>query len=123
MELKKMQRMVHSLAKKKGWWESGNSKTDTESVMLMVTELAEAVEEIRNGRPALYQYRAGAQFPYERATWIPYGKPEGTLTELADCVIRIMDLCEHKGWDLEAAILLKHQYNRTRSYRHGNKKL
>jgi len=51
----------------------------------------------------------------------PSGKPEGEAIELADAVIRIMDYCEFVGIDLEQAIQLKHEYNKTRPYRHGNK--
>jgi NTP pyrophosphatase (non-canonical NTP hydrolase) len=49
------------------------------------------------------------------------GKPEGMVVELADAVIRIADLCEALGLDLESAIELKHEYNKTRSHRHGGK--
>ena len=49
-------------------------------------------------------------------------KPLGIPTELADVVIRCMDTAEALGIDLEAAIVLKHQYNATRAYRHGGKK-
>ena len=47
-------------------------------------------------------------------------KPEGVPAELADVIIWIMDACEIMGVDLEAAIIHKLNYNRTRDYRHGN---
>lgn len=49
-------------------------------------------------------------------------KPEGVAVELADCVIRILDYCGHAGIDIEEAIRIKHEYNKTRPYRHGGKK-
>lgn len=49
-------------------------------------------------------------------------KPEGVAVELADCMIRILDYCGHAGIDIEEAIRIKHEYNKTRPYRHGGKK-
>lgn len=56
------------------------------------------------------------------SSWDSNKKPEGELVELADTVIRIMDYCGAKGYDLENAIHLKKEFNKTRSYRHGEKK-
>jgi hypothetical protein len=36
--------------------------------------------------------------------------------------LRIADYCGHKGWDLEAALRMKMDYNKTRPHRHGGKK-
>jgi NTP pyrophosphatase (non-canonical NTP hydrolase) len=49
------------------------------------------------------------------------GKPEGIATELADCIIRILDTCKRYNWPLAQALLVKMEYNETRPYRHGNK--
>lgn len=51
------------------------------------------------------------------------GKPEGFPTELADVVIRCMDLADAMGIDLWAEMERKHAYNRTRTRRHGGKAL
>lgn len=48
-------------------------------------------------------------------------KPEGFGIELADALIRIADLAERHGIDLEAMIALKSAYNETRPYMHGRK--
>lgn len=112
---------VHKLAKQKGWW--SKKRSDAELIALMHSELSEALEEIRNDRPALYQVRAGKVMEYDPKTWLSDVKPEGTLIELADCVIRILDMCGKKKWDLGQAIAIKHVYNKTRSFRHGGKKL
>ena len=47
--------------------------------------------------------------------------PEGIPAEIADVVIRIMDMCDHYGIDLAAAIEEKHEFNKTRPYLHGKK--
>lgn len=50
-----------------------------------------------------------------------HGKPEGFPIELADVAIRLLDLAQSLGIDLEATMHLKHEYNRTRPLRHGGK--
>jgi NTP pyrophosphatase (non-canonical NTP hydrolase) len=106
MRIKDIQKMVHELAKLKGWHD-GTPRTALEIHMLIVSEIAEATEAVRKNEPHIF--------------WMYDGKPEGELVELADAVIRILDYCEVNGWDLEEAIAEKHSYNETRSYRHGNK--
>ena len=97
---------VHALAKEKGWYDSRRS--DTEILMLIADEIFEGFKEIRNNKPSYYEVD---------------GKPEGLSVELADTVIRILDYCEYRGFDLEDLIKKKHEYNRNRSHRHGGKKL
>ena len=46
---------------------------------------------------------------------------EGVATEMADCVIRILDWFGAKGIDPEKVIAEKHDYNTKRPYRHGKK--
>jgi NTP pyrophosphatase (non-canonical NTP hydrolase) len=49
------------------------------------------------------------------------GKPEGIPSELADVMIRILDMAEAFGINLQEVMLEKHEYNKTRGYRHGGK--
>lgn len=108
------QREIHQLAVEKGWWsdlETGrrvDARARIPEALLMVhSELSEAVEEYRRGTLGEYEGEGG--------------KPEGFSIELADAVIRLFDLCGALGIDLEDAIERKHAYNRTRQYRHGGK--
>jgi NTP pyrophosphatase (non-canonical NTP hydrolase) len=110
------------MAKEKGWWpQLGFEGPDApvrnlaaveevipEKLMLVVSELAEALEEHRNGEELEYEGK--------------HGKPEGLAVELADAVIRIEDLCGALGIDLDAVIERKIAYNATRSYRRGGKR-
>lgn len=105
MEINKTANEVFTIAAEHGWHEKKNPMA--QSLMLMVTELAEAMEEIRHDKPSLY---------------VKDGKPEGIQSELADCVIRIMDTFVEEGWDMENALKLKIEYNRTRPFKHGGKK-
>jgi NTP pyrophosphatase (non-canonical NTP hydrolase) len=74
---------------------------------LVTTEVAEAIECVREGK-------------YHEWTRED-GKPEGLPSELADVVIRVFDLAEGLGIDIAAAIDRKHAFNATRSVRHGGK--
>ena len=98
----------YQIAKDHGWTEDG--RTFGDHISLMMTELAEAVEEYRNGRdlPEIH--------------WLS-DKPEGVPIELADVVIRIAQFCREHGIDLETALKLKASFNRTREFRHGNKRM
>ena len=110
MNFKELQEAVHKNAINHGWWEE--DRNVAEIVSLCHCELSEAVEEYRKGkRPDEVYYRESD------------GKPEGVPVELADTVIRIMDFCGRHKIDLWAIMKEKHEFNKTRSYKHGNKKI
>lgn len=102
---------VHANAVAHGWWDDTTSFDDRlakipEKILLVHCELSEAIEEYRKGNIQLY-------FDKE--------KPEGVFVELADAIIRILDLAGSCGVDIEHLLEIKHQYNTKRPYRHGNK--
>ena len=47
----------------------------------------------------------------------------GETGECADIIIRVFDASGKYGIDIGKAILQKHEYNKSRPYRHGGKKL
>lgn len=67
---------VHTLARVKGWWD--RPRSNQEVLVLIISELYEAVEEYRHDRIS--------------PSTSEEGKPEGVLVELADAVIRLLDL-------------------------------
>ena len=48
-------------------------------------------------------------------------KPEGFGSELADVIIRCLDLAEAMNIDIESIIYIKHEFNKRRPYKHGKK--
>lgn len=125
--IKDWQTEIHQLALEKGWYDK--PRTALELHMLFVSEIVEASEAVRSGMPEIYKLTPAEPQPEQfllRANQAYFHeakhlKPEGEAIELADCVIRIMDYFESKGWDLDYCINLKNEYNKTRGYRHGNK--
>lgn len=115
---------VNRIAHDKGWYndpETGQpvERNFGECIALMHSELSEALEEWRVGTPPMYWFDDDGK---ETTEYRQLSKPEGWATELADCVIRIMDSCEEAGVSLERVIRIKSEYNRTRPYRHGGKR-
>src|SRR5208282_3537987 len=86
-------REIYEYAKSKGWWEEERSPLEIH--MLMVTELAEASEEVRNNKPPLYYNKRPRSYG-EMSPGITTdpndpesdGKPEGEAVELVDVFIR-----------------------------------
>ncbi len=78
----------HALAVEKGWWP--DERPVEEILNLCCSELFEALDEYRNGNGNFY--------------YSENDKPEGKITELADCVIRELDYCGRHNIDIEAAI-------------------
>jgi len=109
MGLNQLAAEIHQNAVEKGWWDGNGGKSFPEILMLCVSELSEALEAFRDGEPDFYMTEAGI--------------PTGTNVELADCMIRILDYCGSQEIDIEAIIRTKHEYNKTRPYRHGGKKI
>lgn len=109
----------YSVAAEHGWHGEGNEKTFSECLLLVHAEISEAVEEYRKGyKPEEVWYSQSGQHDDQR-----YDKPEGIAIELADVFIRLLDTCKQFGIDLETAVQIKNDFNKTRPFRHGNKKI
>lgn len=99
-------RGVNELAHEKGWYDEPRELGTM--IALCHSELSEALEALRGNGIV----KASKKIPN-------YTEVE---EELADVVIRIMDMAHENGWDVGGAIEAKHEYNKTREYKHGGKR-
>ena len=74
---------------------------------LISCEVSEAIEELRSGHAPNEVYESAG------------GKPEGYPTELADIIIRTLDLAYMLSIDIDAAVQEKLAFNATRGHKHG----
>ena len=79
---------------------------------LVMTEASEAIEEVRAGH-----------HPTETYYRLKDDKPEGLPSELADVIIRVVDIADAHGIDIAAAVVEKLNHNATRGLHHGGKAL
>lgn len=114
MRLRDLQLDCYRTAKQKGFHDAHNMiPSDFASVWislgLITSEVAEAMEELRDLTTLDGQlWHLG-----------PNDKPEGLGSELADVVIRTLDLCGRLGLDLEEVMEAKMAYNTSRPPLHG----
>jgi NTP pyrophosphatase (non-canonical NTP hydrolase) len=94
--------LAYSINKSNGWWDW--ERNNGELIALMHSELSEALEGLRKDK---------------QSDKIP--NFSSVEEELADTIIRIMDMAEARGYRIAEAILAKLEYNNNRTYRHGGK--
>ena len=114
---------VHQTAVEHGWWADGRDKPFPELIALLHSEVSEVFESWRSGTaPTSIVYTlADDSLNYSSAKFAGYVKPDGIPVELADVIIRAMDMAAGLGIPLAQAMEEKLAYNKTRSYRHGGK--
>lgn len=128
-----LQADIYDNAYQKGWYEE--DRTFGDRIALCHSELSEALEEFRDGHhlsETRWEHESSCpdhQVPVPAGgigsglcTWCT-PKPEGVPIELADVIIRILDMAHAEGIDMGEAIYRKMQYNKTRPHRHGGKAL
>lgn len=113
---------VHQNSVSKRWWGhygagapyTEHNQTFLEAMALVMTECAEAIEHFRHGLEVnqLVQFSDGDG----------HLKPDGVPSELADIIIRVLDICGAWDVDIDEAFRLKMAYNATRPERHGEKR-
>ena len=91
--LNDLAKLCHSIAVEKGFWDK--ERNIGEALMLIVTELAEAMEAHR------------------------IKDEQNFKEELADSFIRLLDLCGGLKIDIEEEIYQKSIKNKNRPYKHG----
>jgi hypothetical protein len=95
---------IHLTNCQKGFWPPNpEDRNKSEAIMLVVTELAEGVEGIRHGNP-----------PDDKVPEF-----DSASAEMADAIIRLMDMGKGFGWRIPEALVAKQNYNVTRAHKHG----
>ena len=122
MTIQECQKKAHENALNKGFWEG--SQNISEKLMLIVSELGEACEALRDGNktafPAEFLELTEKDFDSkEPADLFKVVIKNHMADELADVIIRTCDLAEFMGYDLETHVRLKMRYNETRPRLHG----
>lgn len=108
--LNELAKEIHQNAVEHGWWDE--PRTFGEIVALCHSELSEAPEEWRAGRPMVWYvcsiFDAHCEpgcYHYTVHCCQACGhrgyKPEGIAVELADCIIRILDWAGHEGTEFK----------------------
>lgn len=118
VDIEQLAKLIHQNATKKGFWKDSdlhNLNVLGFKLSLIHSEISEALEEARTGK---YETYYNPDNP---------GKPEGLMIEIADCVIRCLDLAHtlvEQGLletTLSEAIDLKMGYNKERPFMHGKR--
>jgi len=149
LDLTKLITEIHQLAVQKGWWEKDKERSFGDVISLIHSELSESLEFKRDEEKIKksginYMHHYAGKFDVrpllldiikdknvvigdvELRSNVPTElcqKPDGLLPEIADAVIRIFDYIGKLGVEKEFVEILleKHEFNKTRSYRHGGK--
>lgn len=93
--------IAHITATEHGWWD--DNRSTGEALLKVMVEVAEAVQALEAGNP-----------PDKHLPDF-----DSLTIELADTVIRILDLAGRLNLPLGAAIVAKMAFNESRPYRHG----
>lgn len=89
-------------------FEAPSTENIHKKLLLAVSEICEAQEELRDGHDVAEVYYNGE-------------KPEGFPVEIADAIIRLLDICGSLNIDIASVIDKKIRYNMTRPEKHGRK--
>lgn len=125
MTLRAMAAEVRQVNIKLGWRAPDGGMCEGQTfgdyIALAHTELSEALEAYRDHR--LADATDDRYSPIIESGDPPLPKPEGVGSEFADVLIRLVDMADVFGIDLEAEYRRKIAYNRAREYQHGGRTL
>jgi len=113
--IRQLQKDAHENALNHGFWSNSTMYDIPDRLMRIVSEASEAMEDYRNAKDM-------KDLVEVKTTLWPskdVGKPAGFPTELADIIIRVLDVSEWMGIDIIDVVLQKMAYNEKRPALHG----
>ena len=118
MPLNELAKEIHQDNIDRGFYEKPR-EVGTE-LMLIVSELSEALEAFRKDKFVNREDLNNHLFNKDHFR----EKIKDTFEdEIADALIRILDMCGNMNIDITEHVFQKLKYNRTREYKHGGKKI
>lgn len=123
--LNQLSKQVHQNNVEKGFWEG--QKNVGELLMLVVSELGEAIEAHRKQKFSLFhrlKQRIIDDYDWQNPnltikSFFEEDIKDTFQDEIADTIIRLLDLSAGLGIDIGWHIDQKLNYNKTRAYKHG----
>ena len=124
--LNELSRYIHAGNVQRGFWEektkdNKGGKNIGELLMLVTSELGEALEALRKGRRAdieAYREHDANLADFDKGLFEVHIK-DTFEDEIADAIIRLLDMCDPLVIDIDFHIREKLKYNSTRAYKHG----
>ena len=119
-------REIYEANKEKGFHEDGEYSNDRIATMLMLTvsELSEALEALRKGHVLNGETCPAVKMSMTLEEWSVRFEENVKNTfedEIADTMIRLLDLCGKLEINIADHVYYKLMYNKTRAYKHGKK--
>jgi NTP pyrophosphatase (non-canonical NTP hydrolase) len=110
---------IFEINKEKGFWDK--ERNIGEMLMLVTSELGEAMEAHRKGKFANWEnFEKDKTIAGENSAFQNHIK-DSFEDEIADAIIRLLDMSAGLGINLEKQIEAKIYYNKTREKLHGKK--
>jgi NTP pyrophosphatase (non-canonical NTP hydrolase) len=137
MKLNELRDKIHENAKAKGFYDDEMKSNQwnlnckkflkhaffAQKIALIHSELSEALEADRIGRCVKTPDLEWAFSTQDKSHLFQEHFPENIKNtvedELADVIIRVLDLCGYLGIDIEKHVELKMKYNEQREYKHN----
>lgn len=122
MDLNELAAEIHAESRLRGF--DVSTEPFPQPVMMIVTELSEAVEADQLGKRACMDWIENA-YPEsedcepEFCEAFRYKIKDTVEDELADALIRLLDLTAALGIDIDKHVRLKRRYNKSRPWKHG----